>query len=214
MSRCEQLCLLSVALVVVNRVIFSSLLFASKSHSVISLLGRRPSPAELARRSRPITSVIVLYQRVCQSIQSIFPSSSSTTFPLAGHCLPGPDFGESHVYCPTRGVNQYGFSSPQKICPSVFSHSLFQGFYPFCTGICVRKGLHDSHPYLLTSISYLQQKATPWEDTGSLTQLVEGSSLKDGSNVIAKIAPAHTNASVCLQREAHMYVFAQPFLEF
>ncbi|KAN0121467.1 histidine kinase [Russula decolorans] len=44
----------------------------------------------------------------------------------------------------------------------------------------------------------------PWEDTGSLTQLAEGSSLKDGSNVIAKIAPAHTNASVCLQREAHI----------
>ncbi|KAI0005369.1 hypothetical protein BJV74DRAFT_875326 [Russula compacta] len=47
-------------------------------------------------------------------------------------------------------------------------------------------------------------KAMSWEDTGSLTQLAEGSSLKDGSNVIAKIAPANTNASVCLQREAHI----------
>ncbi len=54
--------------------------------------------------------------------------------------------------------------------------------------------------------SHIKKKAIPWEDTGSLTQLAEGSSLKDGSNVIAKIAPAHTNASVCLQREAHMYV--------
>jgi hypothetical protein len=54
--------------------------------------------------------------------------------------------------------------------------------------------------------SHVEKKAIPWEDTGSLTQLAEGSSLKDGSNVIAKIAPAHTNASVCLQREAHMYV--------
>ena len=53
-----------------------------------------------------------------------------------------------------------------------------------------------------------KKKAIPWEDTGSLTLLAEGSSLKDGSNVLAKIAPAHTNASVCLQREAHMYVFA------
>jgi hypothetical protein len=41
-----------------------------------------------------------------------------------------------------------------------------------------------------------------------MTQLAEGSSLKDGTNVIAKIAPVHTNASVCLQREVHtgMYV--------
>ncbi len=54
--------------------------------------------------------------------------------------------------------------------------------------------------------SHVKKKAIPWEDTGSLTLLAEGSSLKDGSNVIAKIAPAHTNASVCLQREAHMYV--------
>jgi hypothetical protein len=54
--------------------------------------------------------------------------------------------------------------------------------------------------------SHVKNKAIPWEDTGSLTQLAEGSSLKDGSNVLAKIAPAHTNASVCLQREAHMYV--------
>ncbi len=62
--------------------------------------------------------------------------------------------------------------------------------------------------YTLTvsSVSHVQEKAIPWEDTGSSTQLAEGSSLKDGSNVIAKIAPAHTNASVCLQREAHMYV--------
>jgi hypothetical protein len=59
---------------------------------------------------------------------------------------------------------------------------------------------------MYTVISHVRKKAIPWEDTGSSTQLAEGSSLKDGSNVIAKIAPAHTNASVCLQREAHMYV--------
>ncbi|KAI9445552.1 histidine kinase [Lactarius indigo] len=57
---------------------------------------------------------------------------------------------------------------------------------------------------ILSVPGYVFEKATPWEDTGSLTQLAEGSSLKDGSNVIAKIAPAHTNASVCLQREAHI----------
>ncbi|KAI0286668.1 histidine kinase [Russula aff. rugulosa BPL654] len=63
-------------------------------------------------------------------------------------------------------------------------------------------------PYFRDSIlsvpGYVFEKAIPWEDTGSLTQLAEGNSLKDGSNVIAKIAPAHTNASVCLQREAHI----------
>lgn len=57
---------------------------------------------------------------------------------------------------------------------------------------------------ILSVPGYVFEKATPWEDTGSLTLLAEGSSLKDRSNVIAKIAPAHTNASVCLQREAHI----------
>ncbi len=71
-----------------------------------------------------------------------------------------------------------------------------------------------THALTYSPISHVQEKATPWEDTGSLTQLAEGSSLKDGSNVIAKIAPAHTNASVCLQREAHMYVFTPSFLVF
>ncbi|KAI0271645.1 histidine kinase [Gloeopeniophorella convolvens] len=57
---------------------------------------------------------------------------------------------------------------------------------------------------ILSVPGYAFEKAVPWEDTGSLTQLAEGSSLKDGTNVIAKIAPAHTNASMCLQREAHI----------
>ncbi|KAI0294831.1 histidine kinase [Russula brevipes] len=57
---------------------------------------------------------------------------------------------------------------------------------------------------ILSVPGYVFEKAIPWEDTGSLTQLAEGSSLKDGSSIIAKIAPAHTNASVCLQREAHI----------
>ncbi|KAF8061003.1 hypothetical protein FPV67DRAFT_1673829 [Lyophyllum atratum] len=34
--------------------------------------------------------------------------------------------------------------------------------------------------------------------------LAEGSSLKDGSNIIAKIAPAQSNGSMCLEREAHI----------
>jgi len=39
-----------------------------------------------------------------------------------------------------------------------------------------------------------------------MTILAEGNSLKDGSNVLAKIAPAQSNGSMCLEREAHMYV--------
>lgn len=39
-----------------------------------------------------------------------------------------------------------------------------------------------------------------------MTLLAEGSSLKDSSNVLAKIAPAQSNGSMCLEREAHMYV--------
>ncbi len=46
----------------------------------------------------------------------------------------------------------------------------------------------------------------PWEDTGSMTYLAEGSSLKDSSNVLAKISPAQSNGSMCLEREAHMCV--------
>ena len=49
-------------------------------------------------------------------------------------------------------------------------------------------------------------QAVQWEDTGSMTLLAEGMSLKDGSNVLAKIAAAHTNVSMCIEREAHMYV--------
>jgi len=40
-----------------------------------------------------------------------------------------------------------------------------------------------------------------------MTILAEGNSLKDGLRVLAKIAPAQSNASMCLEREAHMYVF-------
>lgn len=38
-----------------------------------------------------------------------------------------------------------------------------------------------------------------------MTILAEGNSLKDGSNVVAKIAPAQSNASMCLEREVHVY---------
>lgn len=34
--------------------------------------------------------------------------------------------------------------------------------------------------------------------------LAEGNSLTDGSNVLAKIVPAQSNASMCLERETHM----------
>jgi hypothetical protein len=40
-----------------------------------------------------------------------------------------------------------------------------------------------------------------------MTLLAEGHSLKDGAAVLAKIAPNMTNGSLCLEREAQMYVY-------
>lgn len=48
------------------------------------------------------------------------------------------------------------------------------------------------------------QQASPWHDTGGMTTLAEGSSLKDSSSVLAKIAPAQSAGSMFLEREAHM----------
>ncbi|KIY45235.1 dual-domain HisK/Mak2 protein kinase [Fistulina hepatica ATCC 64428] len=53
-----------------------------------------------------------------------------------------------------------------------------------------------------TNVFFAQ--AVPWQDTGSMTRLASGSSLKDSSDVLAKIAPAHSNGSMCLEREAHI----------
>jgi len=57
---------------------------------------------------------------------------------------------------------------------------------------------------VLSIPGYTFDRATHWDDTGSMTLLAEGMSLKDGSNVLAKIAPAHSNASMCIEREAHI----------
>jgi predicted ATPase/serine/threonine protein kinase len=57
---------------------------------------------------------------------------------------------------------------------------------------------------VLSIPGYTFEHAIPWNDTGSMTILAEGASLKDGSNVLAKIAPAQSNGSMCLEREAHI----------
>ncbi|KAJ7456503.1 dual-domain HisK/Mak2 protein kinase [Mycena latifolia] len=57
---------------------------------------------------------------------------------------------------------------------------------------------------VLSVPGYTFEKARPWHDTGSMTLLAEGSSLKDESNVLAKIAPTQSNGSMCLEREAHI----------
>ena len=64
--------------------------------------------------------------------------------------------------------------------------------------------LHIPNIHSLPFNLYLQ--AVPWDDTGSMTLLAEGMSLKDGSSVLAKIAATHSNASMCIEREAHMCV--------
>ncbi|KAI6045151.1 STKc type histidine kinase [Pisolithus marmoratus] len=57
---------------------------------------------------------------------------------------------------------------------------------------------------ILSVAGYAFEKACPWNDTGSSTLIAEGRSLKDGALVLAKIAPAHSSSSICLQREAHI----------
>ncbi len=62
-------------------------------------------------------------------------------------------------------------------------------------------------PPLTRTIPIIQlPQAKRWEDTGSQTLLAEGTSLKDGSNVLAKIAPATGSGAICLEREAHLCV--------
>ncbi|TDL28897.1 histidine kinase [Rickenella mellea] len=57
---------------------------------------------------------------------------------------------------------------------------------------------------VLSVPGYIFEKVVRWEDTGSQTLLAEGISLKDDSNVLAKLAPAAGNGSICLEREAHL----------
>ncbi|KIJ68769.1 hypothetical protein HYDPIDRAFT_37202 [Hydnomerulius pinastri MD-312] len=57
---------------------------------------------------------------------------------------------------------------------------------------------------ILSVPGYTFEKASLWHDTGSSTLVTEGSSLKDGGLVLAKIAPAHSTSSTCLEREAHI----------
>ncbi|KAF7319894.1 Histidine kinase [Mycena kentingensis (nom. inval.)] len=57
---------------------------------------------------------------------------------------------------------------------------------------------------VLSVPGYTFERARPWHDTGSMTLLAEGSSLKDESTVLAKVAPASSNGSMCLEREAHI----------
>ncbi|KAG9055946.1 hypothetical protein FS842_000718 [Serendipita sp. 407] len=48
---------------------------------------------------------------------------------------------------------------------------------------------------------YKFNEAKQWNDTGSSTLLATGFALKTGSQVLAKIAPAHSNSAICLGRE-------------
>ena len=59
---------------------------------------------------------------------------------------------------------------------------------------------------MLIRMAHHRPQAVQWDDTGSATLVAEGVGLKDGSRVLAKIATAHSNGSMCLEREAHMWV--------
>lgn len=62
------------------------------------------------------------------------------------------------------------------------------------------------YPCIHQDILLIFVKAFLWKDTGSLTTLAEGTNLKDGSRVLAKIAPYQSNGSMCLDREIHTQV--------
>lgn len=51
---------------------------------------------------------------------------------------------------------------------------------------------------------YAFETAHEWSDTGSQTILAVGVDLRDGQNVLAKIAPASGSGAICLEREAHI----------
>jgi len=77
---------------------------------------------------------------------------------------------------------------------------------------CLSLGIHSRRCDIRSIVfsgnnTNAKAQAFRWNDTGSMTMLAEGSSLKDGSHVLAKIAPAQSNGSMCLEREAHMYVY-------
>ncbi|KZT56029.1 hypothetical protein CALCODRAFT_550887 [Calocera cornea HHB12733] len=54
---------------------------------------------------------------------------------------------------------------------------------------------------VLSIPGYQFQKAARWEDVGSATLLAPGVNLKDGNNVFAKVAQAHTAGALALDRE-------------
>ncbi|KZP00739.1 histidine kinase [Calocera viscosa TUFC12733] len=54
---------------------------------------------------------------------------------------------------------------------------------------------------VLSIPGYQFQTATRWQDVGSATLLAQGVNLKDGSNVFAKMAQAHTAGALALDRE-------------
>ncbi|KAJ3894889.1 hypothetical protein GG344DRAFT_62575 [Lentinula edodes] len=92
-------------------------------------------------------------------------------------------------------------------------HRLFIEDFNICQKSMKRKFGQPSLPTLffrpdgvLTVPGYTFSKAVQWQDTGSMTMLAEGSSLKDGSLTLAKICPSHSNASMCLEREAHIMI--------
>ncbi|KAJ3724256.1 hypothetical protein DFJ43DRAFT_1157787 [Lentinula guzmanii] len=93
---------------------------------------------------------------------------------------------------------------PEHIDPASYSFNSRQKFMKRKFGQPSLPTLFFRPDGVLTVPGYTFSKAVSWQDTGSMTLLAEGSSLKDGSLTLAKICPAHSNASMCLEREAHI----------
>ena len=97
-------------------------------------------------------------------------------------------------------------SHEEKVRLASVSAAVLQRRHPICPWLHVRESDFPPSPLVLVHMAHRLPQAVQWDDTGSATLVAEGVSLKDGSRVLAKIAAAHSNGSMCLEREAHMWV--------
>ncbi|KAJ3575904.1 hypothetical protein NP233_g779 [Leucocoprinus birnbaumii] len=124
-----------------------------------------------------------------------------------------PDHIDPASYIFARGDAVSAIQKLHAFMPSSVSANLFRLFDARHTDKMTMRGRKIGQPTfpnvyfkdnVLSIPGYTFEKAFPWRDTGGMTILAEGNSLKDGSNVLAKIAPAQSNGSMCLEREAHV----------
>ena len=105
-----------------------------------------------------------------------------------------------------RSITFTQHSDEEKVRLTRIPAAVLQRRHPICPRLHVRESDSPFSPLTLVHMAHHHPQAVQWDDTGSATLVAEGLSLKDGSRVLAKIAAAHSNGSMCLEREAHMWV--------